>query len=409
MSESDFSGTIDVSYCGVHTAFECALAAQEMGVLREFHCSFYDAPGCWGGWASRVLGAERLRNRRTDGLEAQRVKEDPWPWLANAVRHRFGGPAESMEMLTAFDRHYAARLRRSPPTVLVTTERCALESLKAARSAGVRTLHDCPQLHPVALDGLMAEAADRAGVPWHGFADGPAMVERKLEEFALAERLMVYSEFQRDSFISQGVPPECLFVNPLWVDTDFWHPTQSKRVKPSQDPLSLLFVGELSFRKGLPFLFEALKRLDAPVHLTLAGRPTGQFPIPEQLGRARVTAIGPVTKHRLRELYSQSDLMVLPSVADAFGWVAVEAMACGLPVLLTENCGAPVPDPAWRTPAMDSAALAARLQFCLDHPDSLQQSTAQCRAFAAQFIPVHFRERVRQQFEGWLSPTGIAS
>lgn len=389
---------IDVVYSGVHTAFECALAAQEIGLLREFHCSFYDAPWCWGGAASRLFGKERLRNRRIDGLDVKHVRENPWPLLANDLRQRFGGDLESMQMFAGFDKSYAKHLRRSPPSALVTTERCAFESLKVARNLGIRSLHDCPQLHPVALDLLMKEAAERAGMKWDGFSDGPAMIERKINEYDLANHLMVYSDFQKVSFTSQGVSEDKIFVNPLWVDVDFWHPQEKSYSKPVNSPLKLLFVGELSFRKGLPFLFEALKKLDAPVQLMLAGRSTGQFPIPDQVGKAKLKAVGAVTKNRLRELYVESDLMVLPSVADAFGWVAVEAMACGVPVVLTENCGAPVPDPEWRVPALNSTAIASRLQYYLDKPEKLSLDATLSRAFARQFTPKRFRETMRVEY-----------
>ncbi|WP_397384140.1 glycosyltransferase family 4 protein [Prosthecobacter sp.] len=395
MSTSRPTPTIDVAYSGVHTAYECALAAQEMGVLREFHCSFYDAPGLWGGRASRLLGPERLRNRRVAGLDVHRVREYPWPWLWDALQRRLGAQDESMAMFDWFDRHCARRVREAPPTILVTTERCALASLQAARTTGTRTLHDCPQLHPVELETLMQQASDACDLPWKGFPDGEAMMERKLQEYELASRLMVYSEFHGQSFVRQGVAPERLFQNPLWVDTDFWQPVAApKRSSVSVGTLHLLFVGELSLRKGLPFLFKAMELLDAPVRLTLAGRPTDQLTIPSSIGRAEIVATGPLTKHRLRELYAQHDLLVLPSVADAFGWVAVEAMACGIPVLLSDNCGAPVPDPAWRVPAMDSAAIAARLHRYCDHPESLLEDAVQTRDFAAQFVPQRFRHHV---------------
>lgn len=398
MSSSHPAPTIDVAYSGVHTAYECALAAQEMGVLREFHCSFYDAPGLWGGRASRLLGPERLRNRRVAGLDAHRVREYPWPWLWDALQRRLGAQDESMAMFDWFDRHYARRVRAEPPTILVTTERCALASLHAARTTGTHTLHDCPQLHPVELENLMQQASDACDLPWKGFPDGEAMMERKLQEYELASRLMVYSEFHGQSFVRQGVAPERLFQNPLWVDTDFWKPVAAqKRSSVSVGTLHLLFVGELSLRKGLPFLFKALELLDAPVRLTLAGRPTDQLTVPSRIGRAEIVATGPLTKYRLRELYAENDLLVLPSVADAFGWVAVEAMACGIPVLLSENCGAPVPDPKWRVRALDSDAIAARLGYYLDQPERLLHDASSCCAFARQFTPERFRETVKAE------------
>jgi glycosyltransferase involved in cell wall biosynthesis len=251
----------------------------------------------------------------------------------------------------------------------------------------------------VELETLMQQASDACDLPWKGFPDGEAMKERKLQEYELANRLMVYSEFHGQSFVSQGVAPERLFQNPLWVDTDFWQPvTTLKRSHASAGTLHLLFVGELSLRKGLPFLFKALELLDAPVRLTLAGRPTDQVTIPSRIGRAEIAATGPLTKHRLRELYAQHDLLVLPSIADAFGWVAVEAMACGIPVLLSENCGAPVPDPKWRVPALNSPAIAARLQHYLDEPEQLLHDASLCCAFALQFTPKRFRETMKAEY-----------
>ena len=403
MPQSNSQQSIDVAYCGVHTAFQCALAAQELGLLRTFCGSLFDAPGKWGGLASRFLGPEKLRNRRLDGLKPEHLSEYPWPWVQDSLRRRFGGKGESMAMFEAFDAHCARQLSRNPPSLFVGTERCDLLTLQTAKRLSVRTIHDCPQLHPVSLELLMQQASDACNIAWPGFPDGEAMKLRKLAEFDLADRLMVYSEVQERSFLQQGFSPRRLFQNPLWVDLDFWHPVPPQPNADVKHPLRLLFVGELSMRKGLPFLFQALKLLDAPVHLTLAGLPTGQVPIPEKIGQARVTATGPVTKHRLREFYSNHDLLVLPSVADAFGWVAVEAMACGIPVLLTDNCGAPVPDPTWRVPALDSRAIAARLQHYLDEPSRLADDASLARPCASQFTPARFRDQIKPVYRELLN------
>ncbi|MCF7785948.1 MAG: glycosyltransferase family 4 protein [Prosthecobacter sp.] len=245
----------------------------------------------------------------------------------------------------------------------------------------------------------MRHASDACGLPWGGFPDGKAMKERKLQEYELADRLMVYSEFHRQSFVRQGVAPERLFQNPLWVDTEFWRPAASaKRSVNSTCTLNLLFAGELSIRKGLPFLFQALELLDAPVRLTLVGRPTDEVLVPSRIGRAEIISLGPLTKRRLRELYTEQDLLVLPSIADSFGFVALEAMACGLPVLLSENCGVPVPEPGWRVPALDSRAIATRIQHYLDKPERILNDASSCYAFALQFSPERFRDRMKAEY-----------
>jgi len=58
----------------------------------------------------------------------------------------------------------------------------------------------------------------------------------------------------------------------------------------------------------------------------------------------------PQSKAALRELYCKHDIMVFPSLSDSFRFVAMETMACSLPVIVTQNCGVPVPEELWRVP-----------------------------------------------------------
>src|ERR1041385_5326270 len=100
-----------------------------------------------------------------------------------------------------------------------------------------------------------------------------------------------------------------------------------------------------------------------------------------------VRMVPPQTKPRLRELYWQHDVLVLPSLGDSFGFVAMEAMACGLPVIVTENCGVPVPDPSWRVPVMDSEAIAWRLSLYARARSLCHEHGIVAAKFALQFTP----------------------
>ena len=63
-------------------------------------------------------------------------------------------------------------------------------------------------------------------------------------------------------------------------------------------------------------------------------------PILRKFADDRITLIGPVSRHELPAYFQDSDLFVFPSINDAFGMVVLEAMACGIPVITTENsCG----------------------------------------------------------------------
>jgi glycosyltransferase involved in cell wall biosynthesis len=109
-------------------------------------------------------------------------------------------------------------------------------------------------------------------------------------------------------------------------------------------------------------------------------------------------AIGVQGKGELRRLYAAHDVLVLPSLADSFGFVALEAMACGLPVIVTENCGVPVPDPSWRVPVMDSEAIARRLEYYADNREALERDGLLAQQFARQLTPERYRDQIKNLF-----------
>src|SRR5205807_6310950 len=92
--------------------------------------------------------------------------------------------------------------------------------------------------------------------------------------------------------------------------------------------------------------------------------------------------------------YREADVLVLPSLADSFGFVAMEAMLGGLPVIVSENCGVPVPHSSWRVPIMDSSAIAARMSMYSRDRGLLAEHGQQARDFARTFTPQVYREKV---------------
>ena len=108
----------------------------------------------------------------------------------------------------------------------------------------------------------------------------------------------------------------------------------------------------------------------------------------------------------LAELYQAADLLLIPSYGEGFPLVIQEAMACGLPVITTENCGAPVPDESWRVPAMDPAALAARISRYADDRGLIESEGRLAREFAAKFTPGAYRATMSRFFLDLLKQRG---
>jgi hypothetical protein len=393
------NGGIAVAYSGVHQAYQLALAAQELGRLDHFYCSMFAAEGKWGGAFARLLGSDALVNRRVDGLSSKKVCENPWPLLTHRLRSRFR-PTDANDWTQAnewFDRWVARRIRRSACRIFVGVETCSAESLAVARECGKVRVLECPGIDAEFLDEVAAEAAAAFGIATVSQADSPAMRERKRRELELADAILLCSEAQARVFRSRNATTANLYVVPLWVDSHFWRPAERPRELDS-GPLRALFVGKINLRKGVPFLIRAVSECNAPVALTLVGNVDDELRPFLKNYEGKINLLPPCTKTELRKHYHKHDLLVLPSLGDSFGFVAMEAMACGLPVIVSENCGAPVPDPSWRAPAMDSAAIARRLEYYAVNSQALEQDGQVARRFALRFTPECYRDKIKELY-----------
>jgi glycosyltransferase involved in cell wall biosynthesis len=102
---------------------------------------------------------------------------------------------------------------------------------------------------------------------------------------------------------------------------------------------------------------------------------------------ANMTFHGPVSRDRTEEFYRSADLFVLPTLSDGFALTQLEAMAYGLPVITTPNCGEVVSDgvDGFIVPASDVNALAEALQLILQDPEKLQAMSEATGAKLEQF------------------------
>ena len=144
----------------------------------------------------------------------------------------------------------------------------------------------------------------------------------------------------------------------------------------------------MSLRKGIPYLVQAFRSVNHPrKSLTFAGAASPQ--LQSEMSRRglwpnNVHCIGHVPQSELKSLMSKSHVMVLPSIEEGFGMVLAQAMACGCPVIASQNTGAEDlyhdGDAGFIVPVRDTDALTQRLQQLADQP-ALRQHMGQ-RALA---------------------------
>jgi glycosyltransferase involved in cell wall biosynthesis len=112
------------------------------------------------------------------------------------------------------------------------------------------------------------------------------------------------------------------------IDTDFFSPDpEVKRLRGRR----LLFVGNPSIRKGFDLLPKVMEELGPDYQLEFT---SGKRGIPEDKGLPEnMHPLGTLSREDLRDTYRRADVLLFPSRLEGFGYAAVEAMACGTPVV----------------------------------------------------------------------------
>jgi glycogen(starch) synthase len=169
-------------------------------------------------------------------------------------------------------------------------------------------------------------------------------VERWL--VAEADRIITCSAFMRAEVQHVfGLPASSVEAIPNQVDLAGFRTAVSNG--PATTP-TLLYAGRLEYEKGVQILLRAVQLLARrlpSVRLRVVGRGTYDVELERLAGRlgltGRVRFDGWVEAGRLRELYAATEVVVIPSLYEPFGLVALEAMASGIPVVASDTGGLP--------------------------------------------------------------------
>jgi len=276
-----------------------------------------------------------------------------------------------------------------------------LRSLQVAKQRHIPSIVEIPTWH---RDGGKAKAG-RQDVPEstsnaRGFQRWKAglLLERKrfVEEYKLADLLLVLSETAADTFRARGFPEEKLFYLPRGVDVE--------RFKPSHRPARFrtVFSGALIKRKGIHHLLEAWYRLNlTEAELWLVGSIHDEAkPYLKQFWRDNIRVVGFV--HDPENYLSQSTVHVFPSQWEGSAKVTYEAAACALPQITTREAGDVVRDGVEGIIVRpgDVEAIAAALEHLHRHPEIVERmGNAARQRVVENFTWDHFRARLLDAYE----------
>jgi len=276
-----------------------------------------------------------------------------------------------------------------------------LRSLRVAKQRGIPSIVEIPTWHrdggkrkidrPKAAD---SENTTGSLEKWKA----RLLLERKrfIEEYQLADLLLVLSERAANTFRVRGFPEEKLFYLPRGVDVE--------RFKPGDrlTKFRAVFAGALIKRKGIQHVLEAWHRLNlSDAELWLVGHVHDEAkPFLKQFWRDNIRVVGFV---RDPENYlSQGTIHVFPSQWEGSAKVTYEAAACGLPQVTTREAGDVVRDGVEGIIVKPGNvdAIAAAIQHLHRHPEIVQQmGSAARRRVVENFTWDHFRTRLLGAYE----------
>jgi glycosyltransferase involved in cell wall biosynthesis len=281
-----------------------------------------------------------------------------------------------LAMLKRFDTFIARKLEASPCAAVIAYERSALETFTAAKRVGAACILDAASLHHTAQSN------------WFPKSNSEQVSRRKDAEIELADLIITCSALARDSYLAAGIPAHKLRTIPLGTDLQLF---SASRRQANDGPIRFCNAGLIDAKKGVDILVDACRQLRAArigaFHVDIAGNASIADPRLVDNVRSVATITSRMPQHELAKFYSRADVFVMPSRFDSFGMVVPEAMACGLPVIVTENVGSKDLVThgvnGWIIPAGDASALADRMAWCVNNPQAVRAMGPAARAAAA--------------------------
>jgi glycosyltransferase involved in cell wall biosynthesis len=392
-----------VAQIGARRGYAVPAVLDRAGLLERFYTDLCGDIG-WGRQLTRARclpglrpSLSRLAGRRLPDRLRGRIRTFDWPACHHAWRTRrlHGAAAEFREHLRFSDALGRAMARAgygAATHIYSMLGECAPFLIEASRR-GLKIVSDI--YIPLSTERILEEER-RAFPGWEPDAADFAAVRRKTRrQDVLLTRsdhfICACSAAQDDLVTNYGVPRDRtslvpLGVEPRWLGVEP-HPVRGR----------VLFAGTAELRKGIHYLGMAAESLSASglrYQFRVAGDVTSH--IAEQSVCRHLHFLGRVPRAGVQDEFAAADVFVLPSLAEGFGVVQLEALACGVPVITTPKCGSVVRDgiDGRIVPERDPTALAAAIAEIVEDRDRRERMSVAARERARDYTWDRYGDRL---------------
>lgn len=333
---------------------QIAIALSQQGIPFRFYTSAYFGERSWPFRLARrmpqrvrLVAEDVLLRRMEPSLDESLVTNWVMPDVIRRIARAMHVPDQvAHPMVERWFDGAVARCVRPRTDAVIAMQGAAKATFQRADKLGARKvlIANTPDVE-CEIDVIRQEES-RLGVrtrPHH--RSSRRLASRIRLELESADLVLANSDFTRDDLIKHGVAGEKVIAVPLGVDLIKFATKRSEAGR--QAPRVALFVGGVHARKGVIYLAEAVQELrdrGTDVVARAIGMVDNSYRevLRPYVEKGILELVGPVPHHRMGDEYRQADVSVFPTLSDGFGLVVLEAMACGVPVIVSDRCGAPV-------------------------------------------------------------------
>ncbi len=314
---------VDVSVIGRFHAFNLAKSLQDKNILNKLFTSL-------------------PKYRAADfGIKRENVITCWWCEILIRVLRKFKlldkNPSKSYWYHHCYMNALNRYTKKTNADIFICFAGVSLDAIKIAKDKGMITILERGSSHRIYQQNILKEEYLKTNTFTNlDFSQNEEVFQRELIEYDLVDFISIPSSFVKRTFIEQNISNDKLIINPYGVNLD-----EFKQIPKEDNVFRIIFAGGGSLRKGYHYLLQAFSELSlSNCELWHLGSINDEIkPFLKKFNNKNWILKGHIPQKELFKYYSQGSVFVLPSLEDGFGMVIFQAMACGLPVILSENTG----------------------------------------------------------------------
>lgn len=227
----------------------------------------------------------------------------------------------------------------------------------------------------------------------------PEILNRAKREIEATQRFLVPSEFVARSLEFAGVKSEQMYRCPYGVDVSQFSPKKYTEILIERNrPIRFIYVGGVKELKGISYLLDAFNEIPADLaELTVVGN-YNENDADTAPYKKRVRFTGNILHSAVADELKKADVFVFASLGEGLSLSTLEAAACGLPLIVTENSG--VNDEmtdgveGFVIPIQSKEAIKSKVLWFVEHPEQIQHMGQAAREFALKFTWDSYYDRL---------------